>query len=71
MTILGYLAMLGLGLCLCAIAGVYGFKEGWQGGWKVGYRQGHAAGKIDEADFWIQAEKGVDRERQKIWESET
>ena len=71
MTILGSLAMFGLGLCLCAIAGMHGYRWGYRQGYDAGVEEGLLVNQRSEMDWWIQAEKAIDRERQNIWESET
>ena len=48
-----------------------GFRDlGYKRGRADGYREGLEAGKKVEADWWIGAEKEVDRARQGIWKEE-
>jgi hypothetical protein len=44
-----------------------GFRDA---GYQRGYREGLEAGKKVEADWWIGAEKQIDRARQGIWKEE-
>lgn len=55
-------------LCFCAATCLLvGHKRGFE----KGYDLGRLEAKDKWADWWIQAEKGIDRERQKMWEGES
>jgi hypothetical protein len=59
-------------LCLCAaICLSRGYTRGWREGYDAGKEERLLVDRRAEHDWWLQAEKGIDAERQKIWESET
>lgn len=59
-------------LCLtCALSLTAGHRRGYREGFDAGMEESLLLEKRAELDWWIKAEKGIDRERWKMWESET
>jgi hypothetical protein len=59
-------------LCLTAsLSLAAGYRRGYREGFDAGSDETLLLEKRAELDWWINAEKGIDRERLKMWESET
>jgi len=71
MNFLGYACLFGLMLCASTLANMWSYKRGYLAGFTAGQEEERLVDRRAENDWWIQAEKGIDAERQKIWESET